>query len=1267
VAIVGDAYIVVRALTDKVEGDIRRGFSGVEGAGRQAGEKMGEAFTRGFNRNAGTATVFGRFADGLRTMVPEAERARLAFAKLTRASFVLGPAISVLVGAISGVIGGLGALVGAAGGASASLVIIGNGFAAVRLGALAARIALGGVGRALSQLNSSAGAGGAIADNTRAIADAERALALVIENNRERLIDANNAVREAQLDLNEAFKEGREEIQQIGFEAEEAALSEQRAAVELQKAREVLARVQDLPPNSRVRKEAELAYQEAELNLRKAKDRSSDLNKEQDRLARTGVQGTSAVINATQRLAEAEAAKARVIRDAIRDQVNAEESLADAREGNAGGGGGANPFEGLNAAQIEFVRNLQALKPLLDEIKLAVSEAFLPPLFEAISLLAERAFPTIRDGMTQIAAATGQAAISIAESITEAENLADLQTIFASSARIIETLGRTLGNVWDAATSVLAAASPLAERFVRFLEQRSGVLADFLDTKQATGELEQFFDQAGDIMADFGEIFGNIFEGFGDIIEANFGPGTGGQYLLDWLITATDKFGVLDDTVTGKQGLKDYFLGAAVNAQKVLSSVGALIDELIDLGANPAIGQTFDKLAEGAPIIGDILTKLVEAGPKMADFILQFVELSDKFTDTESIDIFFETLTTALSAVNALLENEFLMNLLLVISQFAAFALALGTIYKTGMFVFQALIGSVALFAGGIDKSILTVANLKTSMVTLAKTGSTAGTALAGVGTKLVKGLGVLAIVGGVTAALGTMGSRGEIAAGQLGTINDALNKIDPEPIRNSFDGLFEGMSEPIWAANQGFTSAEKSMRMLTSATYDADRGFMAFGDAITLGVFNMSKDYKELDGVITAVSQNLGNMVNVNLLAASTNFNNLARETDGSEQSLLALLNKMPEYRDSLVLMAEKAGIAATDQNLLNLAQGEGVTSSRLISEQFASTAAASLDTSGKIQGLADKIRNFGTETSTAIGIEIQYEESLDRLTESIAQNGATLDITTEAGRSNMRALQDLATASNEAAAAAYEQDGDVAKLNATMAENRQQMIDTMIQAGFSEEAAKEYVDQLMMTPEDITTTVNTNNIPKSKGELEEIQRLAASKTSTITVDAKKGVGLKAFADKWAAGDIWGALTTRLWANGGFIKYFANGGMNAYANGGMNTGIYRGRPGGLYKFAEPETRWEAFISGKPGQEQRNIEIWKEAGRRLGVMTRENAMGNMYGSDTSSRIDSRSTTDTVSNTNINITVNPSPGMDERELASAISREISFQMRRGAVA
>jgi hypothetical protein len=32
---------------------------------------------------------------------------------------------------------------------------------------------------------------------------------------------------------------------------------------------------------------------------------------------------------------------------------------------------------------------------------------------------------------------------------------------------------------------------------------------------------------------------------------------------------------------------------------------------------------------------------------------------------------------------------------------------------------------------------------------------------------------------------------------------------------------------------------------------------------------------------------------------------------------------------------------------------------------------------------------------------------------------------------------------------------------------------------------------------------------------------------------------------------------------------------------------------------------------------------------------------------------------------INITVNPSAGMDERELAALVSRQLAFQMRKGA--
>lgn len=66
--------------------------------------------------------------------------------------------------------------------------------------------------------------------------------------------------------------------------------------------------------------------------------------------------------------------------------------------------------------------------------------------------------------------------------------------------------------------------------------------------------------------------------------------------------------------------------------------------------------------------------------------------------------------------------------------------------------------------------------------------------------------------------------------------------------------------------------------------------------------------------------------------------------------------------------------------------------------------------------------------------------------------------------------------------------------------------------------------------------------------------------------------------------------------ANG---NLFDQGRMQAFANGGFPTGIFPGgRP--ILKFAEPETGWEAFISGRKGQEARNAKIAMESLRRLG-------------------------------------------------------------------
>jgi phage-related protein len=642
-------------------------------------------------RNAGGRNVFEKIANGLRELVPGAENAALKFRSLTRANFTLGTGLNVLLGGIFSVLGGLVSLAGAAGGAAASLGVVANGAFALVAGMIAARVALGGVGRALGALNrQSSGA----ADNTRQVQQAEQALAQTIERNRETLINANNEVRRSQLALNEAIKQGQEEIQQLGFDAEEAALSESRAALELDKAREILARTQDLPPNSRARKEAELAFQEAELNLRRAKDRSSDLNEEQDRLAKTGVSGTQVVIDATNDLAEAEANKARAVRDGIRDQIAALDALTAAQE-RAAGGGGANPLEGLNEAQITFVRFLQSIQPRLKEVKAAISAAFLPPLQEAITVLVNQALPTIETGMVGVAAATGNAAKYFANAVADGQNLVNLGKLFESSGRIIETFGKASGSLYGALLSVMTNLIPAAEQFADFLDSTFGKFDAYMKDVKNQPAITDFFERSKNALADFGEIFGNIFGGFGKIINANLGPGTGGQLLLDWLKESTQKFQDMDSTFDGAGGMRAFFRDVASNTKSIMQSIGALLGELIKLGANPAIGETFDILKIGAPFIGVMMKEAVEAGPAMAELIVVLSEIGSLLADSDVAVAFFQPMIFLAEKVRDVLKNETVQAILDVVGPILGFIAGVGVITQVAGFLASVIIGKL--------------------------------------------------------------------------------------------------------------------------------------------------------------------------------------------------------------------------------------------------------------------------------------------------------------------------------------------------------------------------------------------------------------------------------------------------------------------------------------------------------------------------------------------------------------------------------------------
>jgi phage-related protein len=231
-AVVGEAHIIVKAITTGVGEEIQRALAGAQGGTTKEGEKLGDRLSNGMSRG------FKKNKNPLGKLGEDAIKARNAFSNLQRTGFAMQTALGSLASSVGALIGGLGSLVSAAGAAAPALVAVAGAAVGMGLGMKLASLALGGVTGPLKAVGKSA------------------------------------------TGTKKTIKELREEMQQLRFDSEEAALSEKEAALNLEKARENLARVQDLPPNSMARREAELSYEQADLALRRAIDRNNDLQDE---------------------------------------------------------------------------------------------------------------------------------------------------------------------------------------------------------------------------------------------------------------------------------------------------------------------------------------------------------------------------------------------------------------------------------------------------------------------------------------------------------------------------------------------------------------------------------------------------------------------------------------------------------------------------------------------------------------------------------------------------------------------------------------------------------------------------------------------------------------------------------------------------------------------------------------------------------------------------------------------------------------------------
>lgn len=1132
-AVVGEAHIIVRAITTQVKDDIKRGFSGVDGVINDAGKQIQKTFKNDFSR--------------------EAEGARKAWQRLQKSGFVLQTAIGSIAAAASSLVVSMGSLVGAVGGAAASIASLSGVVVALPLGLTTAKLALGGVAQAVQDATKAGGGYG------------------------------------------KTLREINEELQQLKFDQEEAALSVERAGINLERARENLLRTQDLPVASRARREAELDAKEADLALRKAIDRRKDLADE----------------------------------------------LKRAQAGGSGGGGGTDPYANLLPSQKVFAKFLVSIQGDLKKLKAASADSFLPILQQQISRLLQdesgvgSLFSVIERGLGVIGGSLGSAVTSFFDSINNPGNLGKLSKVFDNAGVSIGKFGEILGSAYDAFLSITTASNSSTQRFLDFLNNQAGKFAQFLDTKQATGELQEFFDRAASLMSELGDIFGNVFGFIGDLIEDNFSPNgvSGGTYLLSWLREATAGWKNFQETV-GESEFNAFLLSAAVNTRAILSAFKPLVKALAGLGANRNVKQTFDALAEGGPALGQIIEAGAEAGPIFGELLANITKIIAALADAGAIKVFFSTLNDFAKAFADLLENEAIRGILNTIGKIIAFGLAIQTLKGIAVFAFKIMAGALLPVQAALINTGIIAAGTGTAIRTALSGFLGPAGLFIGAGVTIMSGLKAISdeatrvkIEGlGAQDALLQIGAASdvkgvELLAAAFGDVNgqfEVLKTINGGPI-SDFNNATENLS---FTLQDALGNGDTFKLLLEGINGSADDSVTAVNDMNDSTRKAAEQGFKNIGTTLATVAQ-------TNLPLAIKKFKELRDGMGLNEDQGRDLYKLMgDDFKGAIMNAGTSVGIYVDEQEAMNIAFGEGEVGAKLLEGGVNGVADAATKARNQVQRLKDEIFNFGKEQLDVNAAEREFESSLDDLREALKKNGKTLDITTEKGRANQAALDGLVRSGLDAANANFELSGSGPELEAALLKLREETIKGAEAFGSSKAEAEKLADQLVGSDYDIK--IRVQELTKADAEAaatkaKEVWDAAVSgKTPTLPTyltDPKTWKG---------SGMPW--LKAGNKKDGGLIRRFYDGGEVS-------------GPGGPRSDMIPAMLSNGEFVVNAASTEKYLPLLKALNAE-GIGGAKLANGGM------------------APPSINMTVNAGPGMDTAELVNEVSRRIAFELRSG---
>lgn len=273
----------------------------------------------------------------------------------------------------------------------------------------------------------------------------------------------------------------------------------------------------------------------------------------------------------------------------------------------------------------------------------------------------------------------------------------------------------------------------------------------------------------------------------------------------------------------------------------------------------------------------------------------------------------------------------------------------------------------------------------------------------------------------------------------------------------------------------------------------------------LTKGLMEAQIPLDEAHDKLNAIDESLAELVaSGHSETAAENFKAYARAANEAGTSTDKFRTLLPKYTAGLASSDTQAKLAAEGQG--DLAEALGMTKQELDDQRTSA------------EKLADALDALNGININAAEANIDFQGSLRDLTETVKENGHSLDITTEKGSKVKGAFLDAAKAAMKHAEAVADQKGSVEAGNAVLEQNIGALRRTMKQAGFTDKQINDLIGTYARLPAKESTTVDAPGAVKAAEEVNALYYEVADLQPGKTIDIKAPTG-KAIKALQAAG----------------------------------------------------------------------------------------------------------------------------------------------------